>query len=94
MMPSSLDTIAMIEDSPTEAQLNLWYLHGEKCRIVHGATARPVNCRNYPLNPTCRRPAPWCRPMVGRHESRESPARLRTLKPAYILLIHYLMLIF
>ncbi len=40
MMPSSPDTIVMIEDSPTEARLNLSYLHGEKYRIVHGATGR------------------------------------------------------
>ena len=37
-MPSSLDTIVMIEDSPTEAQLNLSYLHGENYRIAHGGT--------------------------------------------------------
>ncbi len=40
MLPPSLDTIVMIEDSPTEAQLNLSYLHGEKYRILHGASGR------------------------------------------------------
>ncbi len=40
MMQSSRDTIVMIEDSPTEARLNLSYLHGEKYRIVHGSTGR------------------------------------------------------
>jgi len=40
MLSPSLDTIVMIEDSPTEAQLNLSYLHGEKYRIVHGASGR------------------------------------------------------